>query len=57
MRRKALFLALTLSILAGGSLGLFSPAPAAADCPKWCCPDVDFCIICCHPPCFCPPPP
>ena len=53
-KKKLLFL--TLALAATALLGLFDNRAAEAACPKWCCPDTDVCIICCHQPCFCPPP-
>ena len=47
--RKMLFLMLAL-IMAGAGLGLFSPAPAEAACPRVCCPS-GGCFYCCGLPC------
>ena len=55
MRKKLLLLILALvAVWAAASLSV--PTVEAA-CPKWCCPDVPggYCIICCNPPCWCPP--
>lgn len=52
MRKKILFLTLALAGLAGAGMGLFSPAPAEAACPRVCCPS-GGCFYCCGLPCDC----
>lgn len=52
MRKKILFLTLALAGLAGAGMGLFSPSPAEAACPRVCCPS-GGCFYCCGLPCDC----
>jgi hypothetical protein len=50
LRKKLLMLLLALAALAGAGTGLFSPQPADAACPTYCCPGYpNICVTCCRP--------
>jgi len=50
LRKKLLLLLLAFAALAGAGMGLLSPEPADAACPRYCCPDTPtHCITCCNP--------